>query len=332
MAKIWILMVLLLFPSIMEGQQSTWGGGKLRENALTVSSELPYALSVYDFAERYLTMLDSLSVTEQRLRMERDDVRITDGDIGRLSLLSESTSLAFAERNNRYFISFTNGDYPLVALSLPASCQVILGKNLKQLEVDFINGLLAYQPEAGAEKTITMEELTSLHGDFYLSQGESYQIPEINDNRYYIAKGGKNPQLVFGMEHPAESVFNLLLSSDASNDVQMDLTIRQYGLKKQQLSLPVRHWVSYVRSQGCRLYVGIEGLEKKVVKATLFAVNDVLKYNHVMNVVVPYTLLDNEAGRIRGDVNLFIPTHNIAALFDELNWVESPVKKQIEIE
>lgn len=332
MLKIWFYTVLLLFPLVLRGQQSTWGDAKLREKALSVSSGLPYAIAVYDFAERYLTMLDSLPVAERRSRMERDDVRITEGGIDRLSLLNKGTSLGFAERDNRYFVSFSNDDYPLISLSLPASCQVILGKNLKQLEAAFIEGLSSYKPTADVKTSVTMEELKPLQGNFYLLQGESYQIEEINDNRYYEADGGKNPKLVFGMEHPAESVFNLLLSADAFSDVRMELTIRQYGLKKEQISLPLHQWMSYVHSQGCRLYVGIEALETKVVKATLFAVNDVLKYNHVMNVVIPYTLLYNKEGHVRGDVNLFIPTHNIAALFDELNWVEPPVKKQIEIE
>lgn len=329
--KIIACTVWMLLPLSLRGQQTIFGNGNLRESAISVSEELPYAVVVYDFAERYLTELGKLTKEEQRSRMERDDVRILQGGLERLSLLNDSSLIIFSERENCYCISLFNGDYPLVELAFPASCQLLLGKNLKELEMDFLDGLLSYVYKPVLSDTLRKENLTTLGGNFYLLQGDSYQIEDINDNCYYVIADGGKPELLFSMEHPAESVFNLLLSEELAEDIRLSLTVRKYGLKKQQIDLPLSQWISYLRSKGCRLYVGIESLETKAVKATFFAVNTVLKYNHVMNVTIPYTLLNNKEGSVRGDVNLFIPTHNIAALFDELNWVEPPTKKQIQI-
>ena len=329
--KIIACTVWMLLPLSLRGQQTIFGNGNLRESAISISEELPYAIVVYDFAERYLTELGKLTKKEQRSRMERDDVRVLQGDIERLSLLNDSSLIVFAERENCYCISFFNGDYPLVELAFPASCQLLLGKNLKELEMEFLDSLSSYVYKPILSNTPRKEDLTALGGNFYLLQRNSYQIEDINDNCYYVMEKGERPELVFNMEHPAESVFNLLLSEELAEDIRLSLTVRKYGLKKQQMELILSQWISYLRSQGCRLYVGIESLETKAVKATFFAVNTVLKYNHVMNVTIPYTLLNNKEGSVRGDVNLFIPTHNIAALFDELNWVEPPTKKQIQI-
>lgn len=46
------------------------------------------------------------------------------------------------------------------------------------------------------------------------------------------------------------------------------MTVRQYGLKREQMEIPVRSWISYMRNQGCTLYVGVEALETNAVKVT----------------------------------------------------------------
>ena len=133
------------------------------------------------------------------------------------------------------------------------------------------------------------------------------------------------------MDHPAESVFNLFLSEDTSGNVSIRMTVRQYGLKREQMEIPVRSWISYMRNQGCALYVGVEALETNAVKAYVFAVNTVLKYNHVMNVEVSNSLLSEGKGKVEGDITLFVPTHNISSLFEELNWVNTTPKRQIKV-
>ena len=85
----------MLLPLSLRGQHTEgWGNGKLRNFALSISSNLPFAIVVYDFAERYLADLQVMTDEEQRSRMERDDVTILQGDLKRLSLINEQTSLS----------------------------------------------------------------------------------------------------------------------------------------------------------------------------------------------------------------------------------------------
>jgi hypothetical protein len=169
-----------------------------------------------------------------------------------------------------------------------------------------------------------------LAGDYYVKTGDTYYIEEINGNLYFEEKE-RAFRPVFSMDHPAESVFNLFLSEDTPGNVSIRMTVRQYGLKREQMEIPVRSWISYMRNQGCTLYVGVEALETNAVKAYVFAVNTVLKYNHVMNVEIPNSLLSEGKGKIEGDITLFVPTHNISSLFEELNWVNTTPKRQIKV-
>ena len=242
---------------------------------------------------------------------------------------SESHQRADIEKENRYIVSLINESFLLIELSFPASCQLLTGKNLKELEADFVKGLSSYSYTPSSSQPVR-KELKKLAGDYYVKTGDTYYIEEINGNLYFEEKE-RAFRPVFSMDHPAESVFNLFLSEDTPGNVSIRMTVRQYGLKREQMEIPVRSWISYMRNQGCTLYVGVEALETNAVKAYVFAVNTVLKYNHVMNVEIPNSLLSEGKGKIEGDITLFVPTHNISSLFEELNWVNTTPKRQIKV-
>ena len=325
-----VYIILLLFPLSVWGQQTgKWGNGKLRQTVVSISFDVPFATAAYDFAERYLTQLQKMSVAERKSQMERDNVLITQGSMDLLNLINEQTSMNFSEKENRYIVSLINEKFLLIELSFPASCQLLTGKNLKELEADFVRGLAFYSYTPSSSQPIR-KELKKLTGDYYVKTGDTYYIEEINGNLYFEEKN-RVLHPVFSMDHPAESVFNLFLSEDTPCNVSINLTVRQYGLKREQMELPVRSWISYMRNQGCTLYVGIEALETNAVKAYVFAVNTVLKYNHVMNVEIPNSLLSGGKGKVEGDITLFVPTHNISSLFEELNWVNTTPKRQIKV-
>lgn len=323
--------VLLLLPLSIRGQHlDGWGNGKLRESALAVSANLPYAIVAYDFVERYLTDLQTMTEEEQRSRMERDDVKMLQGELSRLSLINEHTSLTFAEKEDFYRVGLYNDDFPLIELVFPASCQLLLGKNLKVLEQEWIEEINTFSYIVSSEPLIKKEELTRISDGFYVREGSSYYLESIHNHRYFQETKGELQQ-VFTMDHPVESVSNLFVSESKDIKLSLCLTIRKYGLKKEQKELPVNQWIAYQKSKGCDIYVGIEELKTDRITAMVFVVNPVLKYNHVMNVEVPYELLVKGEGCIEGDINLFIPTHNIQSLFDEMNVQNKTSKRQIKV-
>ena len=241
-----VYIVLLLFPLSVWGQQTgKWGNGKLRQTVVAISSDVPFATAAYDFTERYLTQLQKMSVAERKSQMERDNVWITQGSMDLLNLINEQTSMNFSEKENRYIVSLINESFLLIELSFPASCQLLTGKNLKELEADFVKGLSSYSYTPSSSQPVR-KELKKLAGDYYVKTGDTYYIEEINGNLYFEEKD-RALRPVFGMDHPAESVFNLFLSEDTSGNVSIRMTVRQYGLKREQMEIPVRSWISYMK-------------------------------------------------------------------------------------
>lgn len=325
------MLLLGLFPLTMWGQPAgSWGNGKLRQTVASISSDLPFALVAYDFVESYLTKLQGMPVAERILKLERDNVQILRGGFDLLHLINEDTSLSFFERANRYGMSLKNESFLLIELSFPASCQLLTGKNLKELENDFMEGLSAYVYKSSGVIP-ERRELKKLSSNYYVKTGDFYYVEEINRNLYFEEKDSIL-QPVFSTNHPAESVFNLFLNDATFGNASVSLAIRRYGLKKEQMELPVHSLMAYMKDCGCTIYVGIEALEADVIRAYVFAVNTVLKYNHVMSVAIPYSLIGEGRGKIEGDITLFVPTHNISSLFEELNWVNTTLKRQIKVQ
>lgn len=308
----------MLLPLSVWGQHNGVLGGRLRDEAQKASKDIPAISVVFDFVERYLAELQGMNATEQSSRMERDDVRITKGRIENLARIDDSSSLAFAEENNRYSLAVFNAKSPIIEISFPASCQLMTGQNLKQLEDNLFVGLDNYSYRIVDTLTTEISELKPLHDNYYMKPGGAYQIDDINSNLYLINSDG-GLQLVFDADHPLESCHNLLLSELSPGEVSLELVVRKYGLKKEQRTLPLKLWLSYLKVLGCNIYIGIEEMGTNSIRVAFFAVNNIFKYNHVMNVEVPYTVFKDRKGTVTGDLNLFVPTHNISALFDELN-------------
>lgn len=323
-----IAIVFCLLPSLKtNGQNRKLDSKELRQAASLLSKEVPYAEVLYQFAENYLSQLLAASDKEREWKMRTDDVRIEDGGLDRLHLVSGETSLAMRARNNRYSVSLSNGNFRLIEFSCPMSYQLITQKKLKELEAEFMKELSEYRagkgtPEdkAGRETSaeVKRNELTKTAPHLYVRKGTDYFLDAINSDLYYIEEKGKL-RLVYDSGYIGESVCNMLLSEDTPCDILLKLSVRQYGFKTDELQLPLKQWISYCRSKGCDIYVGIEAMETDKLKACVFAVNESFKYNHVMNLEIPYTLLNDKAGELEANITIFIPTYNLSALFEELN-------------
>lgn len=318
--KYLICLTALLLPLTLWGQQTgIWAGGKIRQTAEKLSAELPFAIVAYDFAERYLTMLQEMEPEERASRLIRDDVEILQGDLSLIKLIDEHTTLELAEKDKHYRIAFLNGSSPLIDIVFPASCQLLTGKRLGELEQEFIDGLSSYQYQPTKEVPLN-ERMAALHEDsLFLYEGDSYYMKEINQHLYARRVNGQIEPFFDGARQ-IESVCNLLQSEKVAGRTVLDMTVRKYGLRKEQKSCPLRNWMAYVRAAGCLLYTGIERVDSEKIYATVFVVNKALNYNHVMNVEIPRSVFTTkeEERQISGDITLFVPMHNVAALFGEL--------------
>lgn len=322
--KILILAVLFFSPNV-QGQKHKFESLRLQETSTLLSKDIPYAGMLYRFTEDYLNQLVQMTPQEQSRKMKADDVQIEDGALERLNLVSDETQLLMAAKNNRYNVSLANGSFKLIEFSCPMSYQLISQKKLKELESEFIKELSDYKIPVMETQEPDRKGLLKTAPHLYIKKGVSYYLSSINNDLYYIEEKGKL-KLVDDTDHIAESVCNMLISEDVSSDALLKLTIRQYGFKTDELSLPLKQWIAYCRDKKCNLYAGIERMGTETLTACLFTVNENFKYNHVMNLEIPYSVLTDKKGEIQASVTIYIPTHNLLTLFEEINLTRKEKK------
>ena len=336
------LLITLFFVALSGAADAQHSGvmenHELRKVALSMSEDDPLVIYVYDFCNRYFTELLKKSKSEREEMLKNDDVKIVRGSLEAVPTINGRTSMVFETVDNEYSVTFLNGKKTIIQISFPLSCQLLTGKNLKELELEFIHAVSDMKvPQSVVGKKNTLhplnlkkEGLKPIRDNYYVSKGKCYYIEQINNFTYYEEQKGKFIPL-FSREHLEESVSNLFQLVDIQKGRSMDLTIRKYGFAKENVQVPLDAFMKYVKEQKCQVYLGIEKIDSKYVHATVFIVNSILKYNHVMNVHIPYGVFDGQKSHIESDINLFIPMNNISSLFYEQELQKQHTSKNIKI-
>mgnify|MGYP001059292778 CR=1 FL=1 len=317
--KSWAVLLLILFPMRGAGQEE---GGlhspQLATQVEQLAKDKPYVAIVYDFLKSYEDTLRALSGKELAQRLEYDGVEVVQGGFDRLHLVDEHATISFLSTKGMYGVSIRSRDFPILEVKFPSSCQLLTGKPLRVLEREFLDSLRRFHYDGKATVSLREEALTPLEQEgFYVLKGDAYHLESIRSDTYWEKADGRGFVPLFSADHLTESIGNLLLCESTPAEVELRLVVRQYGFKKHELAMPMRDWVAYCHSQGCTLYWGVESMEAESLTASVFVVNDVLSYDHVMTVEVPYAVLTDRDAIVQGDVNVFVPTHNITTLFQE---------------
>ena len=252
----------------------------------------PYVAVVYDFLKNYADTLKSLKGTELRQRLAYDGVEVEQGGFDRFHLIDGHTAIAFLRAKGLYGVRIRKGAFPILEAKFPSSCQLLTGKTLPALEKELLEGVQGFRYQPRLDVPYPESGLTALPAKgYYVLKGNAYHLESIRSDIYLEKRKGGSFVPVFSEEHLNESIGNLLVCEDTPADVDLHLVIRQYGFKKNEVTLKMKDWIAIV--------------------------NEVLSYDHVMSVEVPYTVFTDPEATVQGDVNIFIPTHNITTLFQE---------------
>ncbi len=311
--------MLLISTITVCGKGTEFESEKLRKIASLLSDEVPYSEAVYNFTEKYLNQLISLSPKEREASMNYNDVSIDVGGLDRLSMVNDSTGLSIGDDGKRYSISFDNRDEIVIKLTFPMSYQLIVQKNIRQIGDEFVAELSKFKEKPQSDTLKPKEgELTKVAYDLYTKKGSCYYIEKINNDLYYTENKG-DFTLVNDPIHLVESIRNILIFGGINSDIPMKLSVRQYGFMIKELQISLMQWILYCKQTGCKLYVGVEKIGINTLQASVFAVNRTYGYNHILNIVVPYNVIGEVKvdSAINATVTLYIPTHNISTLFDE---------------
>lgn len=282
----------------------------------------------YNFIEYYLLNLYLLKEDSIILRqMNEDKVQILFGNKTRkqhlrkqlaeaVSALNRSSSFTIDMTGNNYTIAYADDENKVFKIHFPANHQLLSGMNKKESEQFFYTSLTSFPGAPCIEDTVDARTLEKIGENCYLQKGETYQIEAMNTNRYYTLQNGNYLQLADTLQ-AGRSVQNLF-TMQADNRIEANVTLRLYGQKKIDFSIPLHKLLEFCRANGCKVFAGIESAGASSIKGTVILLNQAQGYSHTMSFEVDPRILNRpEAYKIKTDLYTFAPVHNIESIFFE---------------
>lgn len=282
----------------------------------------------YNFIEYYLLNLYLLKEDSIILRqMNEDKVQILFGNKTRkqhlrkqlaeaVSALNRSSSFTIDMTGNNYTMAYADDENKVFKIHFPANHQLLSGMNKKESEQFFYTSLTSFPGAPCIEDTVDARTLEKIGENCYLQKGETYQIEAMNTNRYYTLQNGNYLQLADTLQ-AGRSVQNLF-TMQADSRIEANVTLRLYGQKKIDFSIPLHKLLEFCRANGCKVFAGIESAGASSIKGTAILLNQAQGYSHTMSFEVDPRILNRpEAYKIKTDLYTFAPVHNIESIFFE---------------
>ena len=244
-----------------------------------------------------------------------------------------------------YVVTWKHDDIDIVIVGIPIDYELLCNENRRVIERDFVHQLSEHVVPGDYKKgNGVKEEELKIYGTegLFVVEGQSYLMPELNQNSYYIFKYitqqidtlyNGTPMCmtledvaispVLDVEHPIESFSNIIMCNDSiipDGMLELDLHLSDYH--HQQLVLPVDQLKDYCKEQGCELYFAFSGIEKDLLKGILFAKNTAKGYNHLFSISMPKDMMTDKNVVLTAHGYLFIPTITKEKLFGK-----APTKK-----
>ena len=277
---------------------------------------------LYDFIERYLLQLDlKLKDFSAGKRLSLDKIQIIAGDPFQLQFITRETPLTIGNYDWKSIVftwKLPNGE---LIMEVPADRELILGATSPELEDIFIRSLSSYKSQRPKNLKETI-----------LEWGYNYPASDNIDNKIIKIEGNpflsdmirsditlfsstEGESIYINPASPAQSVSNIMITGDFNKNIPLNLTVDKYGYKKESLNTSLNDFLNYCRNEeGCEIFFGIKKINEDTLTGTLFAVNKLLAYNHVLSLEFPLKILRGEDGAINGTIYTYVPLQN---MYDE---------------
>ena len=254
---------------------------------------------IFDFLERYFLQLKYPPTVKSASNMLRDDqFRFLKGSLSSIDEIRPTDDFAFNNDNHRYTATWNRDGKVLLSVSFPVEYELISGENKIEAEDNIMSDIKKTKVSHQSPLTTHLSENTYINGCF--------------SNRLYYQQG----KLISNSNHPAETLANMMLSTQARGQYDINVTQISYGFQKKVFQVPLRQWIAFCQNSGCQLYFGVEDMnEQGDISAVVLAVNQAENYNHVLTARISSDIFNSERGTIDARLYPYVPTHNVLNMF-----------------
>ncbi|MCM1021937.1 MAG: hypothetical protein NC343_06725 [Muribaculum sp.] len=204
------------------------------------------------------------------------------------------------------------------ALLFPTQYQDIIGGDRANIENDFISLL---KNSDIIPRTIVHPDTTRLLQSDSLTwvlPGTQYNLPEVNNNLYFISSADSVFTPVNSNGKPYETIANMLVGAvpdSCEATVELVAVKHKFG-DLETVTVPLEKLIALAVEQGCRPFCGIEETTNGTVTATLFLYNQPQGYDHILRLSIPESQIGTNRLKMKGRISLFVPTANVQNLFE----------------
>lgn len=292
-----------------------------------IKSERPSYL--YDFLERYLFELDSLSQkkVDIKQRIKDDGVCFLVGSPNTARKIKTDFPFSINRTENRFYqVTWMDVEgTPILDITFPVQFELILGKPKVQMEEMIFDHL---KSQSTSYHSNSCEKVTLFNledGCFRQLDIKSYYVDSLNDAEYYI-QNSDSIIPVFDNKYMNYSAANLMRGIiDSCDSYQLYIEQALYGFQSKTYLITLSQWLNYCRWLNLHVYFSIDEEREDGMTALLIAQSEELGFNHMMSLIIPYNFIDNQKSVLKARLNAFIPINNVKDLYQK--YTEKPKKK-----
>lgn len=280
---------------------------------------------IVNFLERYSLELDiptRKEVTAKR-RMQEDGVVFEEGDLNILKTFKDNPNLGITIQtlnDRKYTVTWMDSVKSLCSVSFPIDFELLNGTSLIENTRRLKERLLKDSVFERDTVYVDRDRLKKMWNmNYYVQQGDAYYFDNLNSNRYYELDSLEKIKPIFCKQFSFESVANLFTATDIPNDFVLQIRIQKYGLKKEQITVPLHQWINFCQKTGCKPYIGFIKNTGENLDCELIMRNVSMGYSHVMKFTFDTSMIEARRGFIPARLNCYIPTSRISKMFKELD-------------
>lgn len=280
---------------------------------------------IFDFVERYLLELDlMLDGRKPQERLKWDKITLVKGNVDMLRRINTNTPVSIEEIPRRMFrLTWLIGKDEL-SITFPADCQLNRGADIIELENLAEKDIQRIMPFTKDELIQDWASLQpkQLQGIYVIEDG--YFISEMVRGDILLIKKNGVFELLCDKGNPVNTVSNIMVTGMFERIIPTTMQFKKYGHVTDTLEVSLQQFISFCKEEGCKMYYGVEKINKDEIIGSIFAFNEKLGYNHILYVKFPLGILTGEEKTCRSTAHMYIPLHNMKEeFFNQFKYKEA---------
>lgn len=276
------------------------------------------------FVDRYIATLEAPASESRSASLRRAEHNGVEFSIGRpddMLSMPDKADFTLSFSGSEYNIRWQSGAKS-VAVKVPAKVSAITLMSTRELEDSLVSALRCHRPDVNPSRPTALKtELKQIpYSDFYISDKGFYILPRLHNQLIYLspADGDSCVMMIDGSRYIPEALSNMIISGYTPFAVETSLTIKCYGYRATELTIPLDALQRAFADEDSTPYWGLEKYDGKIATGICLWVNEYGGYAHLLRLDIPVDALSKPC-KAKAILHPYIRLDNIKSLFEETN-------------